>query len=74
MSPTYTSKKFFFKCFYLFWGDRETECEQGRGRESGDTESEAGSGLRAVSADPGMGLEPMNCEIMTLAEVRRLTN
>ena len=29
-----------------------------------DTESEAGSRLRAVSTEPDMGLEPMNCEIM----------
>ena len=31
----------------------------------GDTESEAGSGLRAVSTEPDAGLKPMNCEIMT---------
>ena len=40
----------------------------------GDTESEAGSGLRAVSTEPDVGLEPMNCEIMTRAEVGRLTD
>ena len=31
----------------------------------GDTESEAGSGLRAVSTEPDVGLEPTNCAIMT---------
>ena len=31
----------------------------------GDTESEAGSRLRAVSPEPDAGLEPMNREIMT---------
>ena len=31
----------------------------------GDTESEAGSRLRAVGAEPDMGLELMGCEIMT---------
>ena len=31
----------------------------------GDTESEAGSRLRAVSTEPDVGLEPTNHEIMT---------
>ena len=35
------------------------------GVERGDTESEAGSRLRAVSTEPDAGLEPINCEIMT---------
>ena len=40
--------------------------DQGRGRErEGDTDSEAGSGLRAVSTEPDAGLEPTNREIMT---------
>ena len=40
----------------------------GRGRErerEGDTESEAGPRLRAVSTEPDAGLELMNPEIMT---------
>ena len=38
----------------------------GEGAErEGDRESEAGSRLRAVSAEPDAGLEPMNCEIVT---------
>ena len=44
----------------------------GGGAESeGDTESEAGSGLWAVSTEPYVGLELMSSEIMTWAEVRR---
>ena len=31
----------------------------------GDTESETGSRLRAISPEPDVGLELMNCEIMT---------
>ena len=52
--------------FIYFLRERETECELGRGRErEGDKESEAGSKLQAVSTEPKMGLELMNCEIMT---------
>ena len=47
----------------------------GRGRErEGDTESEAGSRLRAISTEPDAGLEPTNLEIMTCAEVGRSTD
>ena len=52
---------------------RETEHELGRVRE-GDKESETGSGLRAVSTEPDVGLEPMDREIMTWAEVGRSTD
>ena len=47
---------------YLFLRDRE--CEQGRSRER-DTESEAGSKLRAVSTEPDARLELTDREIMT---------
>ena len=40
----------------------------------GDTESEAGSRLRAVSTEPDAGLELTNREIMTWAEVGCLTD
>ena len=43
----------------------EREREQGRSERGGDTESEAGSRLQAVSPEPEVGLELMNCEIMT---------
>ena len=45
---------------------REKQCASRGGAErEGDTESEAGSGFRAVSTEPDMGLELTNCEIMT---------
>ena len=46
----------------------------GGAEREGDTESEAGSRLSAVSTEPDAGLELTNREIMTLAEVRRSTN
>ena len=52
-----------------------THNECGRGREKERvTESEAGSRLWAVSTEPDAGLEPTNREIMTWAEVGRLTD
>ena len=41
-------------------------CTSGGGAKGeGDTESEAGSSLQAVSTEPSAGLELTNCEIMT---------
>ena len=37
----------------------------GGSEREGDTESEAGSRLRAVSTEPDVGLELTDCEIMT---------
>ena len=37
----------------------------GEAEREGDTESEAGSRLRAVSTDPDAGLEPTDREIVT---------
>ena len=49
--------------------------EQGRGRQrEGDTDSETGSRLWAVNTEADGGLEPLNQEIMTWAEVGHLTN
>ena len=71
---TYLLLKKIFLMFIYYW-ETDTEREQGRGRErGGDTESEAGSRLRAISTEPDTGLELTNCEIMTWAEVGRLTN
>ena len=54
---------------------RETESMSGGGAESeGDRGSEAGSRLRAISTEPDAGLELTNREIMTWAEVGRLTD
>ena len=64
-------KKIFLMFYFMFQRERErerereTEHEWGRGRERGDTESEAGSRLLAVSTKPDAGLEPTNHEIMT---------
>ena len=46
----------------------------GQAEREGDTESEAGSRLRAVSTEPDAGLEFMDREIMTWAEVGHLTD
>ena len=46
----------------------------GGAEREGDTESETGSRLRAVSTEPDTGLEPTDREIMTWAEVGRSTN
>ena len=46
--------------------DRERQSiSMGGAERGGDTESEAGSRLRAVSTEPNAGLEPTNHEIMT---------
>ena len=37
----------------------------GEAEREGDTESEAGSRLSAVSTEPDTGLKAMNCKIMT---------
>ena len=46
----------------------------GGAEREGDTESEAGSGLRAISPEPDAGLELTDREIVTWAEVGRLTD
>ena len=46
----------------------------GEGQREGDTESETGSRLWAVSTEPDAGLELTDREIMTWAEVGRLTD
>ena len=57
---------FFFLNVYLFLRQRETEHDWGRGRErEGDTESEAGSRLWAISPEPYAGLELTDHEIVT---------
>ena len=67
-------KKNFFLMFIYFWC-RERQSMSGGGSErEGDTESEAGSRLQAVSTEPDAGLELTNREIMTWAEVGRSTD
>ena len=53
--------------------ERQSKSREGAGRE-GDTELEEGSRFWAVSTEPDAGLEPMNHEIMTRAEVWRSTD
>ena len=68
---------FFNVCLFLKERERETErrsvSREGAQRE-GDTESESGSRLWAVSIELNAGLELTNQEIMTWAKVRRLTD
>ena len=55
----------FFQRFYLFLG-RERQSMNGGGAErEGDTESETGSRLRAISPKPDTGLELPDREIVT---------
>ena len=58
----------------LFIFETETEHEQGGAEREGDTESETDSRLWAVSTEPDTGLELTDREIMTWAEVGRLTD
>ena len=46
----------------------------GGAEREGDTESQAGSRLRAVSTEPDTGLELTDREIVTRVEVGRLTD
>ena len=51
---------------FIFERERERErVSRGGAEREGDTESEAGSRLQAISAEPDAGLELTNCEIMT---------
>ena len=61
--------------FIYFWKERETHSvSRGGAERQGDTDSEVGSRLWAVSTEPDAGLELTNREIMTWAEVGRLTD
>ena len=58
--------------FIYFW-ERQSASGGGAERE-GDTESETGSRFWAVNTEPDVGLELTDCEIMTWAEFRCLTD
>ena len=62
--------------FIHFWETERQNTSGAGGRAEGkeDTESEAGSRLRAVSTEPDAGLEFTDREIMTWAEVGGLTD
>ena len=54
------------KIFNVYFRERERERAQaGEEQKEGDTDSEIGSRLRAVSTEPDTGLELTNHEIMT---------
>ena len=70
---------FFIKIFLMFIFERERESTRvsasgGRAERGGDTESEAGARLQAVSTAPDAGLELRDRESMTRAEVGRVTD
>ena len=56
---------------FLFIFERQSVSRGGAEKE-GDTESEAGSRLRAVSTEPDAGVEVTNHEIVTGTEVGHL--
>ena len=58
---------------FIFERQRQSTSGGGAEREE-DTESEVASRLSAVSTEPDAGLKLMDGEIMTRAEVRRLTD
>ena len=76
LSEGYLLKSVLFVCvFNLFLKERERErVGEGGAEREGDTESKAGSRLRAVSTEPDVGLELTNREIVTRAEVGRSTD
>ena len=70
VSSLISSFFFFFNALFIFERETETETERqsvsrGGAEREGDTESEGGSMLRAVSPEPDEGLELMSREIMT---------
>ena len=60
--------------FYIWEREWDKSTSRRGAEREGDTESEADSRLRAVSAEPDAGLELTNREIMTWVEVGRLTD
>ena len=57
--------KFFFSTFIYFWDRERQSMNWGGAEREGDTESETGSRLRAVSPEPDAGLELTDREIVT---------
>ena len=55
--------------FIYFWQTERQSMSRGGAEREGDTESEAGSRLRALSTEPDAGLELTDRKIMTWAEV-----
>ena len=60
---------------FIYFRETERQSMSGGGAErEGDTESEAGCRLWAVSTEPDAGLKLTNCDIMTWAEVGHLAD
>ena len=72
------SYNFFFLIFffnvYLFLRQRETQHEQGRGRERGRQNVKQAPGSELSAQSPTRGSNSQTCEIVTWAEVGRLTD
>ena len=56
---------YFLKMFTYLFLRESMLASRGGAEKGGDRKSDAGSRLQAVRADPDMGLEPTNCEIVT---------
>ena len=54
----------FFQRFYLFWDRERQSMNRGGAEREGDTESETGSRLGAISPEPDTGLKLMDREIV----------
>ena len=67
---------FFLKkiLMFIFESEKDKSVRWGGTEWEGDTDSEAGSRLWAVSTEPDMGLRLANGEIMTWAKVERSTD
>ena len=73
----YDLKFWVFKFLFIYFWERERERETarvGKVQRQGDTESEAGSRIWAISTEPDAGLKLTDRDIMTWAEVRHLTD
>ena len=60
--------------FIYFWDRERQSMSRGGAETEGHTEYQAGSRLWAVGTEPDAGLELMDLEIMTWAEVGHLTD
>ena len=59
---------------FIFERERDKTVSRGGAEREGDTESKAGSRFQAVGTEPYTGLKPTDREIMTSADVGRLTH
>ena len=74
LSNSWVVLKNLFLMLIYFWKKERLSVSGGGAEREGDPESEAGSRLWAVSIEPDAGLELMNREIMTWAEVGHSTH